>query len=144
LCCETPLEYFAKNGFKGTKEDGEKTFPPGGPKKIKIYKNKKYDFRYYGWFNAIKDSLQITDDGLRLGITRVDETVFGVQESINVLVNILNENEFDGFMAFSQGTLLIHRLYTCCQHFDIKLKRPLPFFVINFASLNFWSQQYRF
>ena len=95
------MDYFAKNGFKGSKEGGDKDFPPGGAKKMKIHPNKKFDFRHYGWFNATKDSLEPTEDGMRLGITRVEETVFGVQESIEFLVSILNKEQFDGLMGFS-------------------------------------------
>ncbi len=47
---------------------------------------------------------------MRPGLTKLDESVLGVEESLNYLLNYINNDEnggFDGFIGFSQGTIVI-------------------------------------
>jgi len=47
---------------------------------------------------------------MRPGLTKLDETVVGVEESLWYLLDFINNDEkggFDGFIGFSQGTIVI-------------------------------------
>ena len=47
---------------------------------------------------------------MRPGLTKLDETVVGVDESLQYILNFINNDKqggFDGFVGFSQGTIVI-------------------------------------
>ncbi len=47
---------------------------------------------------------------MRPGLTKLDESVVGVDQSLWYLLNYINNDQnggFDGFIGFSQGTIVI-------------------------------------
>ena len=49
------------------------------------------------------------EKGVRIGLTRLDETVFGNEESIRYILDFINKQDFsfDGFICFSQGAIIV-------------------------------------
>jgi hypothetical protein len=124
-CANRPIPSLIKMGFKGCKviENGskpshstiEKSFLFNAGKEVKIEKIKEgIDQRYFCWldwtnktWNQFKD--KDGKKGVRYGKTRLDETVFGNEESIGYIIDYMNSQDFsfDGFLCFSQGALIV-------------------------------------
>lgn len=69
---------------------------------------KGVDFRYYCWFQWSNNLYQSYTDkegdkGTRPGMTRVDETVAGMEVGVKHLLNHINSQDksYDGFLCFS-------------------------------------------
>lgn len=142
---EKPMKTFVKMGFKDTTRLPEANeFPP---KCVEHGVIRDAPFRYNCWFYWSKDLFKPFKDStggkeLRPGLTKIDETTYGVEQSAKYLLDYLNSQEesFDGFMNFSQATMVVPAMFDMLQfHRHEKLKKgiKLPYFVINCASLHF-------
>ena len=158
-CWQKPLKQFVKLGYKGCKQvergmsdlsKNHKEFSPQPNGETFIQPLPKgVDFRYYCWFQWSNNLYQSYKDedgekGARPGMTRVDETVAGMELGVKYLLEFINAQElsFDGFICFSQASLLVPALFNCLQfksseNFRLRDGLHLPYFIINFAGLNF-------
>ena len=119
----------------------EKPFPPG------VSKIPKGTSSYYHCWNTYATNLNeevVDGEGdilVRPGITRMESSVIGCDSGVRYVLDYINNSckQFDGFCSFSQGCLMVCRIYECLQTFkECRLTngKRLPFFTINFSGYN--------
>ena len=79
---------------------------------------KGVDFRYYCWFqwsNTLYENFtdEDGDKGTRMGRSRLCHVINGMEGGVKHLLNHLNSQEesYDGFLCFSQGSMVMTALY---------------------------------
>ena len=89
-----------------------------------------------------------TDDkgekGTRPGISNLGDCVAGMEQGVKYLLDHINSQEtsYDGFMCFSQGSMVVPALFNALQfkssdHLKLRDGLTLPYFIINFAGVMF-------